>query len=130
VADAGRSWGLSEEVIEIAQLATSELVSNSVEHALSAVEITMELERECLRIAVRDYSKALPVHRSPEQAGARGRGVALVNALAQEWGVESHEDGKTVWLTLATGTRTTPNGKGPSVLEGAEVVEVPKKVTE
>jgi anti-sigma regulatory factor (Ser/Thr protein kinase) len=130
VADAGQSWGLSEEVIEIAQLATSELVSNSVEHALSAVEITMELEQASLRIAVRDYSIAMPVHRSPDQAGARGRGVALVNALAREWGVESHEDGKTVWLVLATGSRGTPNGRGPSVLEGSQVVEVPKKVAE
>jgi len=126
VADAGQSWGLSEEAIEAAQLATSELVSNSVEHALSAVEITLELEDEYLRIAVRDYSTALPVRRSPGAGGARGRGIALVVALAQDWGVELHEDGKTVWLLLPA----TPEGVGPSVLERPQVVEVSEHFTE
>jgi len=109
VARTGQSWELPEPVIEAAQLATSELVSNSVEHALSGVQVTLALADDQLRIAVRDHSKSPPVRRIPNTSGARGRGIALVEAVAQEWGVLPHPDGKTVWLVLpATGNGLVP----------------------
>ena len=109
VARTGQTWELPEPVIEAAQLATSELVSNSVEHALSGVQVTLALAGDQLRIAVRDHSKAPPVRRVPNTSGARGRGIALVEAVAEEWGVLPHPDGKTVWLVLpATGNGLMP----------------------
>jgi anti-sigma regulatory factor (Ser/Thr protein kinase) len=110
VARTGRAWDLAEPVIEAAQLATSELVSNSVEHALSGVQVTLVLADDQLRIAVRDHSTARPVRRTPSTAGARGRGIALVDAVAQEWGVLPHPDGKTVWLVLPISTDGADDG--------------------
>jgi len=124
VADAGLAWGLPALLIESAQLATSELVSNSVEHALSGVEITLGLDGRRLRIAVRDNSRVPPTHRPLRAADARGRGMALVDALADEWGVTPHDDGKTVWLWL------TVQADDGSVFEGSHVAEVSERVTE
>lgn len=121
VAETCRAWQLSDTLIESAQLATSELVSNSVEHALSGVDISLELAVDGrLRIAVRDNSRTFPVLYPPGITGARGRGMALVEALAEVWGVTPHPDGKTVWLQLPPG----------SVLERSQMTQIAKRVTE
>jgi anti-sigma regulatory factor (Ser/Thr protein kinase) len=123
VGDAGQDWGLPEIMIESAQLATSELVSNSVEHALSGVEIVLERHPDNrLRISVRDNSRTFPVMHPVEAARPRGRGMALVEALAEVWGITPHPDGKTVWLELA------PTADD-SVLEGPQVSEVAERTT-
>jgi hypothetical protein len=45
--------------------------------------------------------------RSPGPDEPTGRGLQIVNLLADEWGVERRvRDGKTVWLTLSGGTAT------------------------
>jgi anti-sigma regulatory factor (Ser/Thr protein kinase) len=124
VADAGQDWGLPEIMIESAQLATSELVSNSVEHALSGVEIVLERHaNNRLRISVRDNSPTFPVMHPVEAARPRGRGMALVEALAEVWGVTPHPDGKTIWLELAPTT-------DDSVLEGSQMPEVAKRASD
>jgi len=124
VADAGQEWGLPEIMIESAQLATSELVSNSVEHALSGAEIVLERQPDNrLHISVRDNSQAFPVMHPVEAARPRGRGMALVEALAEVWGITPHPDGKTIWLQLAPST-------DDSVLEGPHVSEVAERTTD
>jgi serine/threonine-protein kinase RsbW len=40
------------------------------------------------------------VVRHPEPSDLSGRGMALVQALADDWGVEVGPDGKTVWFSL------------------------------
>jgi anti-sigma regulatory factor (Ser/Thr protein kinase) len=126
VAEAGQAWGLPDAVIESAQLATSELVSNSVEHGLSSVEITLELDGDCrLRIAVRDNSHAFPVLHPPGATGPRGRGMALVEALADVWGVTPHPDGKTIWLQLPA-----PHDLPASLLERPQMPQVSERLTE
>jgi anti-sigma regulatory factor (Ser/Thr protein kinase) len=120
VAETCRAWQLPVALIESAQLATSELVSNSVEHALSGVEITLALDDDRLRISVRDNSRTFPVLHPSGVTGPRGRGMALVEALAEVWGVTPHPDGKTVWLQLPPG----------SVLERAQMSQVSKRFTE
>ena len=98
-------------------------MSNSVEHALSGVEITLSLSAGGrLRIAVRDNSHAFPVLQPQGVTGPRGRGMALVEALAEVWGVTPHADGKTVWLQLGPDTAS-------SVLEGPHVGQVAKRFT-
>jgi len=49
-------------------------------------------------VEVRDPSPALPVERAPDLAVRGGRGIRLVSAIADKWGVEMRgEAGKTVW---------------------------------
>jgi anti-sigma regulatory factor (Ser/Thr protein kinase) len=92
--------GVPEDQAESIRLAASELVSNSVEHARTSAEVTLNLDDRGLRISVRDYSATPPVLRPFDVTSSRGRGMPLVVGLADRWGVIPHGDGKTVWLVF------------------------------
>jgi hypothetical protein len=53
-----------------------------------------------VRIEVEDEAPGAVEAGSLETAGERGRGLALVNALAACWGVDQHDGGKSVWFEL------------------------------
>lgn len=54
-----------------------------------------------LRVSVRDYSRTIIPRPRPIDVGAfRGRGLHLVAALSQSWGVHQHSEGKTIWINL------------------------------
>jgi anti-sigma regulatory factor (Ser/Thr protein kinase) len=79
-------------------LLASELAANSVLHARTPYRVTVHEGFGRLRVSVSDSNPRLPVmkHHSPE--AATGRGIRLVAAIADRWGVESEEHGKTVWF--------------------------------
>lgn len=97
-ADTLHEWGLAC-LVDGVTLAVSELVTNAVMHAQTTMQLTLALADGRLRVAVRDYSPALPVRSDPGPASTGGRGLMLVQALAEAWGVDPHEQGKTVWFT-------------------------------
>jgi anti-sigma regulatory factor (Ser/Thr protein kinase) len=93
------------EALDITALLTTELVSNAIRHTRDELTLTVRLAGGRLRVGVSDSS-----HRRPQRvrAGGRdtsGRGLGLVEALADEWGVDPDERGlgKTVWFELAAG---------------------------
>jgi anti-sigma regulatory factor (Ser/Thr protein kinase) len=98
-----REWGASS-VCDVAELLSSELVTNAVIHAHSGVELQAVYDdKNILRIDVYDRSPG-EVSSEPRQAseGAEGgRGLAIVAKLSCRWGVDSLAQGKRVWFTLA-----------------------------
>jgi hypothetical protein len=50
-----------------------------------------------LRVDVEDSSSALPRRREAGESGVSGRGLMLVDMLADVWGVEARGGGKCVW---------------------------------
>jgi anti-sigma regulatory factor (Ser/Thr protein kinase) len=100
-----RRWGYHEALVDDAVLVVSELASNSVIHAGSPFTVSIQSRDSLLRIAVRD---AVPVPAGAD--GHRGllvrapHGLAVVQALADQWGVEGAADGdgngKIVWAEL------------------------------
>ncbi|HET9257181.1 MAG TPA: ATP-binding protein [Pseudonocardiaceae bacterium] len=101
VREACELWLVSPAVREVAELVSSELVSNAVEHAHSSSELTLTVTASALRVSVRDFRPGpIPRTRPIDIDSFRGRGLHLVAALAQTWGVEPHSDGKTIWASL------------------------------
>jgi len=131
VAETFRQWDLTEDLDTVALL-TSELVTNGVLHARTALEIGLTSDERGLLVEVHDSDPRPPSprgHRTnlladidelltrpdtlsvvderqtllavgPAGAIGAGRGLLLVEALADEWGVELVEDGKAVWFRV------------------------------
>ncbi|MBT2398351.1 SpoIIE family protein phosphatase [Streptomyces sp. ISL-100] len=102
-----RAWGARERADEI-ELAADELMTNALMHTDGAAVITARVlagaERR-LRIEVEDRSSALPRRRDAGEAGVSGRGLMLVDRLADVWGVESRGSGKCVWCEFVVPDR-------------------------
>jgi anti-sigma regulatory factor (Ser/Thr protein kinase) len=95
-----RDWA-AEDVVEVAVLLTSELVTNGVVHGHSAVKVEVARSEAALRVAVSDEGAGIPVVVTPSDVDEHGRGLALVRDLSASWGVMAPGVGKTVWFTLA-----------------------------
>lgn len=97
-------WGLSE-LEDSAALVLTELLSNAVRHARVAgrqIETRFVARPDGLRIEVHDASPDPPEPRTPEPESCGGRGLILVDALADTWGVsERNGPGKIVWADLS-----------------------------
>jgi anti-sigma regulatory factor (Ser/Thr protein kinase) len=101
------SWGLSQEVTDTAELLLSELTTNAYRHA--KVPAGREIWARCvmaedrLRVTVTDASDALPTPGTASPDDESGRGLALVAALAADWGTQGRESGigKEVWFELS-----------------------------
>ncbi|MFE9857162.1 SpoIIE family protein phosphatase [Streptomyces sp. NPDC005780] len=94
-----RAWGAKERADEV-ELAADELTTNALMHTDGGAIVTIRVltgpERR-LRVDVEDRSSALPRRRDAGDAGVSGRGLMLVDRLADAWGVESRGTGKCVW---------------------------------
>ena len=90
-----------ESVCDVAALLTSEVVTNAVVHGDGTVQIRAHARGGRLRVEVQDEGAGQPSvrHAGPEDEG--GRGVKLLAALADAWGVEPVVGGKYVWFELA-----------------------------
>ena len=76
---------------------TSELAANAVEHAGPPVELRAYATAQRLVVQTTDRSALPPVRRRSGREDERGRGLALVAALADTWGVRLGLGGKTTW---------------------------------
>jgi anti-sigma regulatory factor (Ser/Thr protein kinase) len=93
--------GLARDLVEIAQLLTTELVTNAIEHGSGPVTLGICRSDSDLRIEVRDATPDRPRASVAPLDQVRGRGLLLVESMAAGWGVECPEDGgKSVWFRL------------------------------
>ena len=92
--------------LEAVELMVSELATNCVQHAQSDFEITIERSAETIRVeASDDGSGGHPTRRSPSPREPTGRGLLVVEALSEAWGVDTRSEGKTVWFSLGADGR-------------------------
>ncbi|MFJ9862821.1 ATP-binding protein [Streptomyces sp. NPDC101165] len=95
-----RHWGRPGRS-EIAELLTSELVTNALVHTDDDAVLTAVVSPRGLRVEVRDFVARRPHLRAPDTGDdTHGRGLVLVQSLADAWGVRPHGVGKSVWFEL------------------------------
>ncbi|MFJ6797619.1 SpoIIE family protein phosphatase [Streptomyces sp. NPDC091268] len=129
-------WSDPEQV-DSAVLMVSEMVTNVLMHtdgdALLVAEAVGELGGRRLRIEVADQSDELPHKRHPGEMASSGRGVLLMEMLADDWGVDPRGEGKSIWFELheqskapgdaAAGpepTADSDSGPGPGRASGSD----------
>ncbi|MFF4169680.1 ATP-binding protein [Streptomyces sp. NPDC001744] len=122
-----RHWHL-DALVDHALLGVTELLTNVHRHARPDKRCTVEIELllDRLTVSVRDHDPRLPEAGGPvsgaspfpggaggsvaavppaDELATSGRGLALVGAVSESWGVrpcgDDGKDGKVVWFTLA-----------------------------
>jgi PAS domain S-box-containing protein len=123
------SLEIDEDLVDTAGLLVSELVTNAVLHARTDIGLAVQVRSAVLRVEVSDASARVPSPRHYAPTAATGRGLALVEALSDEFGMRVTDVGKIVWFTLSldlaqpAGTDLTgaPTFAESTVVESADV---------
>ncbi|MBB6417954.1 ATP-binding protein [Streptomyces massasporeus] len=121
-----RYWHL-DPLIDRASLGVTELLSNVHRHAQPDKTCTVEMELllDRLTVSVRDGDPRMPVIDEAEPLATCGRGLAMVAAMSESWGVRPDgESGKVVWFTLPT---SAPVVTSPSLRSRRTVQEKPAR---
>ena len=89
------------------ELLATELVTNAIRHVGSPISLSVETHDDRIRVGVTDESADVPLLLTVDANTDHGRGIFIVNALADSWGYE-HDDhgGKTVWFEIDVSTAT------------------------
>ncbi|MFI5797020.1 SpoIIE family protein phosphatase [Streptomyces sp. NPDC051677] len=102
-----------EDQVDSAVLLVSETLTNVLVHtdadALLVAEVTGAPGERRLRIEVTDTSDDLPHKRRPGELASSGRGLILIELLADTWGVAPRGEGKSIWFEIYE-----PGGSGDS----------------
>lgn len=117
VADGLTSWGRGD-LLDDAKLCVSELAGNAALHSSSTfMHIGVALDRDVVRISVEDDGPvpaqavtprpSFPDPDDPaelllDDEATTGRGLGIVSILASDWGVETTQGGKRVWIEITS----------------------------
>jgi PAS domain S-box-containing protein len=104
----------AEDLLDPATLLLSEIVTNAFVHAGTQVQVQVQSTAEALRVEVRDGGAHVPFRRHYSGTAGTGRGVQLMDELADRWGTEPGSNGKTVWFEMGN-----PPTAGNTVCDGA-----------
>jgi anti-sigma regulatory factor (Ser/Thr protein kinase) len=77
-------------------LTVSELVTNAHTHAHSDADLVLTWDGQCLHVSVHDADDEVPAPRAPDVTATGGRGLALVNAVADHCHAHTQANGKTI----------------------------------
>ncbi|MFE5515219.1 ATP-binding protein [Streptomyces sp. NPDC056529] len=129
-----RHWHL-DALVDHALLGVTELLTNVHRHARPDKRCTVEIELllDRLTVSVRDHDPRPPrtegpfgdpadgsADGSPDGLATSGRGLVLVGAVSESWGVRPcGDDGKVVWFTLAAPPADGPVGTREEAVYGA-----------
>lgn len=125
---AGRQWARKHletltwthevpETVDAVVLTVSELITNAHIHAHSGAQVTMTWDSRCLHVSVHDADSGEPASPSPDVERTSGRGLLLVDALADRWETRRQAEGKTVTACFCPPGSSDPHqaeGLGPS----------------
>lgn len=104
-----RAAGVYEDVADDAAVILSELISNALRHARplpsGTIRVAWTRQDDVLRLSVSDGGATTEPRRARTALSSLGgRGLGIVDTLADRWGVRHDDEGTTVWATLRTRT--------------------------
>ncbi|MFC5215127.1 ATP-binding protein [Streptomyces coerulescens] len=105
-AQAMRRWGGAEDIVEAAVLIVCELTTNAIRHGSGPVTLRLLLKPHALHIEVHDGSVLPPVKRTARRDEDSGRGMLIVDALADTWSCGTAPEGGK-WVRATVALRTT-----------------------
>lgn len=85
------------------ELALSELVTNAVLHGRDPIVLRLVRTADCVRVEVADGSPISPSFSMLDPTAVTGRGLMLISAASDRWGVDPDDEGKRVWFELHEG---------------------------
>ncbi|WP_328348047.1 ATP-binding protein [Streptomyces violaceus] len=108
---AGSGIQADEPLAETLILLVSELVTNAVVHTGCPAVLLLSLphavtDEATVRLEVADRSVRAPVPRCADDDTTGGRGLALVDGLADRWGWSAEGAGKRIWCELDCGAES------------------------
>jgi anti-sigma regulatory factor (Ser/Thr protein kinase) len=80
------------------ELAVSEIVTNAILHGREPIRLRFVRTASGVRVEVHDGSPVSPAFSMIDPTAVTGRGLLLVSAVADSWGVDPDDQGKTVWF--------------------------------
>lgn len=112
------AWGLADSVVSDLALVASELATNVVLHvgptASKEFGVMLFLSPDAVRLEVRDMGPGKLTVEDPSPEEIRGRGLLLVDAVANTWGIVTQVLGKIVFAEICLVKPSPPNRKGVS----------------
>lgn len=106
VAGCCSDWGL-DAAVDVAVLLASELATNAVRYARTPVTVWLAQRPDRIVLSVEDASPEPATVRHPGALEEGGRGLELVEALADGWGERGRGNGKLVWAEIRTAVPNT-----------------------
>ncbi|MFJ5877389.1 ATP-binding protein [Streptomyces sp. NPDC093088] len=112
------------EVLCNAEVLLTELVTNALQHASApTVDVCIQHKGDRLRIAVDDHSTRGPLPRPKGPYEEHGRGLVLVDVLADAWGIS--EDRTTTWCILWLPEGLPEMSTGPAPVRDETLIRIP-----
>ena len=98
-------YDVHPDIIEDAELVLTEILGNAIRHCApverSDLDVSWTVLPDAVSISVEDPCQQFPTLRSAAPDAPSGRGLAIVEALSTEWGVDRTARGKRVWARIA-----------------------------
>jgi len=116
----------ADHLVESGTLLLSEVVTNAFVHVGSQVLVRVWSTDEAVRVEVQDGGAHVPARRHYAETAGTGRGLQLMDELADRWGADARSGGKTVWFeigSLPSGPVTTPDVAGRTTESMGEPAE-------
>ncbi|PWG09292.1 ATP-binding protein [Streptomyces sp. V2] len=112
------SWGLHSLADDLT-LIVSELVANAAQHGEGTIVMVLRQRGDVVLVEVADASPGLPVTCVQSDESESGRGLALVEALSDDWGcrARARRSGKWVWCSRSLSSRAAAHVGRPASLE-------------
>jgi anti-sigma regulatory factor (Ser/Thr protein kinase) len=110
--------GAPAEVQDAVSVMVSELSTNALLHASGGFEVALDSSELSVSVSVTDRGDGTPVLQTPTFREPHGRGLRIVAALSDEWGVSAAPDGKSVWFRINlqdSGTTASTGGMAGAV---------------